>query len=67
MFTVFQDQFLDVFLLDVTDPNKTFFINDILVEKGHAEYPDKVNNASKSEKSISIVRKMLNNISKLKH
>lgn len=66
-FFIFQEQFLDIFLVDVTDPRKPFYINDKLVEEGYAEYPDKVNNTSKSDTSISIVRKMLNNIHKSKH
>lgn len=63
----FQEQFLDIFLVDVTNPNETFYINDRLVEKGQAVNPSKVNNESKLESSMSIARKILNRIYENKH
>ncbi|KAG5877268.1 hypothetical protein JTB14_009764 [Gonioctena quinquepunctata] len=34
------DQYLEIFLADVTDENNVFYINDVLVEQGYAVYPD---------------------------
>lgn len=55
-------------MVDVTNPKETFYINDRLVEEGHAQYPDQViDKKTKSEPAKSIMQKILDIIPKAKH